>query len=538
MKKIYVFGHQNPDTDTITSTITMAYLKRELGYKAIPMSLGNINPETEFVLNYFNVKKPKYLNDVRLQIKDISYRSNCFIKGTETLNDTYNYMYTNNITGVPIVDEKNKFMGIITAKNLLKELFKREDDSCIKTSYENIIKAIKGTQLLKFNDEIKGNVMAVSYKSTTFIEEVKIDENNILIVGDRHSVIETAINKKVQLIILVGDAKIKESHLLLAKENKVNIIKTPFDTYKTMKLLETSTYVKELLSNERSYIVYENHYYDEFLKEAEKLQYNNYPIVSNDLTCKGLLRITELSKKNRKQVILVDHNEFEQSAIGIEEAEILEVIDHHKIGSISTNYPINFRNMAVGSTNTIIYYLFNENRVEIPYDIAGLMLSGILSDTLALTSPTTTAKDIEVVKNLEKICNINYKEFAKEMFEAGSSIKGRTLHDLITSDMKEFSSQDNTFAVSQIFTLNEEDILKDKETFIREMETIRKDKELSLIILMITNAISKCSYFIYTDKAKHYLEKAFNTNFIEGQLMSGIVSRKKQVIPQIMEVIE
>ncbi|MDD3187783.1 MAG: putative manganese-dependent inorganic diphosphatase [Bacilli bacterium] len=539
MKKIYVFGHQNPDTDSVTSSIAISYLKNQLGYKATPMVLGDINSETEFVLNYFKFKKPKYLNDVRLQIKDIDYRKDFYINGKATISEAYNYMSDNHTTGIPIVDDKNKFLGLVTAKDLLSEMFKTEEFNVLRTSYNNILKILSAKEVLKFDYEFDLNIIAASYKSTTIIEEVELNEHNVLIVGNRHSVIENAIKKHVKLLIIVGNGEVKEQHILLAKANKVNIIKTPFDSYKTVRLINTTGYIKELLNNKRSYVIHETDYYHEFIKEAERLKYNNYPVVNKENICKGLLRLTENDKKNKKQVILVDHNEPEQSAIGIDEADVLEVIDHHKIGSMSTNSPINFRNMAVGSTNTILYYLFNESRIEIPCDIAGIMMAGILSDTLSLTSPTTTRSDIDVLNKLQEKCKIDYKEFALKMFEAASSIKGKTIRNIITGDMKVFTSGSNNFAVSQILTLNHNEILDKKEKYIEDMEKFIKENGLTFMIVCLTNAIDKNSYFLYTRLAKNNLEKAFGINDIsQGELMKGIVSRKKQIVPALMEIME
>ena len=282
----------------------------------------------------------------------------------------------------------------------------------------------------------------------------------------------------------------------------------------------------------------ENDYYDDFIEDTAKLGFNNYPVIDKNNVCKGLIRITDINKKNRKKVILVDHNESEQSVIGLEEAEILEVIDHHKIGDISTNNPINFRNMAVGSTNTIIYYLFKENRVEIPKTIASLMLAGIVSDTLALTSPTTTEKDKEVVFRLEEISGLKYKTFANEIFSSSINLGKKSEYDLITIDIKSFQNNGKSFKVSQIITMNIDSILKRKDRIIEELNKFKEITHSDFVILMITDIIKNGSYILYDNTPLTYnvLQRAFNEDIYEGMYLENVVSRKKQVIPLLMEI--
>ncbi len=537
MEKVYIFGHRNPDTDSVTSAIALEYLKKSLGIYAEARILSEINDETKYVLDRFNVRHPKYLNDVKLQIRDIIYHKDLFQLDTSSIEDIYDYMNQNNTTGVPIIDKNKKFINIVTAKMVLREFFK-SDENNLHTSYNNILKSLLGKEVLRFDDEICGHITAVSYKSTTFIENFNFSSDDILIVGDRHSIIEAAVIKKVKLLVITGNSAIKEEHINIAKKNCVNIIKTPFNTFKTVKKILLSNYIKNLKADNRPYTVLENDYYDDFIEDTAKLGFNNYPVIDKNNVCKGLIRITDINKKNRKKVILVDHNESEQSVIGLEEAEILEVIDHHKIGDISTNNPINFRNMAVGSTNTIIYYLFKENRVEIPKTIASLMLAGIVSDTLALTSPTTTEKDKEVVFRLEEISGLKYKTFANEIFSSSINLEKKSEYDLITIDIKSFQNNGKSFKVSQIITMNIDSILKRKDRIIEELNKFKEITHSDFVILMITDIIKNGSYILYDNTPLTYnvLQRAFNEDIYEGMYLENVVSRKKQVIPLLMEI--
>ena len=537
MEKIYIFGHQKPDTDSITSAISLSYLKNQLGMNTVPVRLGDINDETKYALNYFNVAVPAFLDDVKLQIKDLDYHKGYYLNQKVSIGEAYRYMTEKGITGVPVVDDNKKFVGLVTVKMIFKDLIDGDFGS-LDTSYDNIIKTLEGEAVLKFDEEISGNVLAATYRSSTIINNVPLEKNHILIVGDRHSVIEYAVMSKVKLLIVVGDGEIKEEHLEIAKQNNINIIRTKFDTFRTTKVIGLANYLKNVIPTDRPYTFDEATYYDDFVIKTSKLKHNNYPIIGKNDVCKGLIRITEITDKKRKKVILVDHNEFEQSAEGLDEAEILEIVDHHKIGNISTKNPINFRNMSVGSTNTIVYQMYQENMVEIPKNIAGLMLSGILSDTLALTSPTTTEMDKKVVKELAEFVGINYHQYALDMFKAGTSLHGKTIEEIVSTDIKGFNSDDLDFAVSQIFTLDIDSVFEHKEEYINYINELAVNREYRLVLLVVTDIIRNGSYLLFTDNAREIISDAYGIENIEqGTYIDGVVSRKKQVVPAIMDVI-
>ena len=537
MEKVYIFGHQKPDTDSITSAISLSYLKNKLGMHTVPARLGEINDETKYVLKYFNVATPMFIEDVKLQLKDLNYHNDYFINQNVSIKQAYDYMTEKGITGIPVVDDNKKFVGLVTVKTIFKDLI-NGDFSYLHTSYNNILNTLEGEEVLKVDEEITGNLMAAAYRSATIINNVPLEKNHILIVGDRYSVIEYAIMSKVKLLIVVGNGEINEEHLNLARENHVNIIRTKFDTFHTTKVIGLANYLKNVIPSDRPYTFDEGTYYDDFVVKTSKLKHNNYPIIGKNDICKGLIRITEITDKRRKKVILVDHNELEQSAEGLEEADIIEIVDHHKIGNISTKNPINFRNMSVGCTNTIIYLMYQENNVEIPREIAGVMLSGILSDTLALTSPTTTDLDRQVVSSLAKIVDIDYQKYALDMFKAGTSLQGKTIEEIVNTDIKGFANDDLTFAVSQVFTLDIDSILARKEEYIDYINELAKNKEYRLVLLVVTDIIRNGSYLFYTDGSSEIISDGFDIiDMKQGTYVDGVVSRKKQVVPAIMDVI-
>lgn len=537
-KLTYVFGHRRPDTDSVTSAIALSFLKNELGFNTKPVILDDINNETEFVLNYFGVEVPEFLNDVKLQVKDLDYYTDCYMYENATIKEVYDYMKTNNITGVPLVDRARMLKGLVTVKMIGNELI-NGDYTHLVTSYDNIVKTLSGKEILKFDNEIDGSVIAAAFRSTTILNDISVDRSNILIVGDRHSVIEYAVENGVQLIILVGNHEIKEKHLKIARENKVNIIQTPYDTFHAARMISFSGYAKNLLSDERIERIQPDEYYDNFVALSSKQGYNNYPLVSKEGVCLGLIRVTDIKKKHKKKVILVDHNESAQSAIGLDEAEIQEIVDHHKLGDLTTNKPINFRNMTVGSTNTIVYLMYKEMNIRMPKKIAGIMMAGIISDTVCLTSPTTTETDKKALEELSKIASVDVKEFSREMFKAGTKLDGKSKEEILNEDMKVFPINDKKIAISQILTLNAEELLKDKFEYAQIMQEISNVKEYDLFAFCVTDINANGSYLIYSEKSEYVLKEALNLDNIEqGVYMPEIVSRKKQFVPMLMKYLQ
>lgn len=538
MEKTFIFGHKKPDTDSVCSAISLSYLKNKLGFNTVPMVLGEINNETKFVLKYFKVECPNYLNDVKLQLKDLDYLKDAYVDRKASLFATYNYMNELKISNVPIVDENRKFLGTISMKDITKEII-TGDIEVLCTSYTNIVETLRGKALLKFDDEIKGNILIASYKSTTFIENVKLNRDTILIVGDRHSIIEYAVNSKVKLIILTGSSRIKDEHIEIAKKNNVNIIKTDYFSFKVARLIGLANYTKNIINKENIICFDECEDVKDFVDIANKTRFSYFPVINKKGVCLGLIKLADVSKKHKKQVILVDHNEYEQSVDGLDEAEILEIIDHHKLGTIGTTLPINFRNMPVGSTNTIIYMLYKENNIEIPKHIAGLMLSGLISDTLLFVSPTTTEKDKEIGLELAKIAGIDLEEYAMEMFKAGSVLKGKNHEEIFYTDFKTFTINNKKVGVSQISTVNTEEFDKKSNEYMELIEKIAKNNDYYILVLLVTDIINNGSYIYYNQAAEDILNNCFNVEKInQGYYLDGIISRKKQVIPNIMDTLK
>ena len=538
MEKVFVFGHKKPDTDSVTSAIVLSYLKNQLGMNTEPRILGEINNETKYVLDHFKIEEPKLLENVKLQIKDLTYHTGLNFYESDSIYNAFKFMNENKVSVLPIIDKNDKFKGIISMKDITKN-FLSDEYNKVDCSFDNLLKTIEGEELLRFDDRIKGSTIVSAYQHQTFMDNVKLTNDTILIVGDRSFIIEYAIKSKIKLIIITGNNNIKEEHLKLAKENKVNIIKTSFDSFKTIKYIGFADDISRITLTNDIITFKEDGYVTEFTDIASKTKYSNYPVLDNDNHCLGLLKLANVKDQKKKQVILVDHNEVKQSADGLDEADVIEVVDHHNIGSIDTLMPISFRTQPVGCTNTILYKLFKEYNVEIPKHIAGLMVSGIVSDTLLLKSPTTTNLDIEALNDLSKIADIDYEKYGLDMLKAGTSLKGKTKEEILYTDFKNFTVGSENMGIGQIFTFNFDELKADSKEYIDLLTNTAKNNDYAVIALFVTDVLKNGSYVFFNEQAKELMEYAYDIKDIEqGHFLPDVVSRKKQMAPNIMEAIK
>ena len=536
MEKVYVFGHRNPDTDSVTAAITLSYLKRKLGMNAVPAILSSVNRETKYALNYFGVKEPIFLNDVKLKVKDLDYSKGYMVPEDCSISDAYLKMASEGISKIPIVDKSKQILGIVSMKDIAEACL-NGDYSKIDTDYKNILTTINGTKITKYDNIIKGRLIVPGYRSTTFINEIRLTENDIIVTGNRYSILEYAINSKVKLIVVTNNMEIKPELLKLAKSNKVNIISTNLTTLDTINKFNFCNKVSSIINTKKIHTVNENEDLSSVITAAEKTRYTYYPIIDNNKKCLGIIKYAEVGYHNKKKVILVDHNSYEQSAVGLDEADILEIIDHHNISNIGTTHPINFRNMPVGSTNTIIYLMYKENNIKIPKDMAGLMLSGILSDTLILNSPTTTNIDKDAVNNLARIAKVNYKKYGFDMISYGTKLVGKTKEQVLYNDFKRYPTDSGTIGLGQIFTTNISDFEKDKKGYITMLNNVASINEYKFVALFVTDIIKNGTYVYYSDEGKEILGKAFNLDDItEGTYLQDILSRKMQILPSILDI--
>ncbi len=537
MEKIYIFGHQKPDTDSVCASISLSYLKNQLGYNTVPKVLGHVNNESKFVLEYFGLKEPEFLNDVKVQVRNMNINKEAILNEHASIKEAFDLMQNNEQTGICIVDEDKKLKGLFTLKELARQLI-GGDKNTLTTNIKNIVKVLDGQVIEEFDSEIEGKIIATSYQSKTILESVDFTPEDILIIGDRFKILEYAIDSKVKLIILTGCHKLPEDLLKKARTNKVNIISTELDTYHTANQLVLSNYISKVLTDTNPVVIDVNEYRSEFLTLSEKLGHTNYPVINKANKCLGLIKTNEVNNYEKLHVILVDHNGFSQSVLGIEEAIVDEIIDHHNLLNVGTNRPINFRSMPVGSTCTIIYHMYIENDIEIPKEMAGVMLSAILSDTLLLKSVTTTEEDRKIVDILAKIAEVNIEKYGHDMIKAGFSIKGKNLADLLEEDIKTFRVKDKFVGISQIFTMDYDDIKENIDHFLTDIDDLASSK-FDMVISLITDIEKNGSYVFYDQKSEKLVKDIFDDeNFFEGKYIQDLLSRKKQLVPNVMEVLE
>ncbi len=538
MDKIYIFGHKNPDTDSVCASIAYANLKNKLGLNAEPRLLSPINPETKFVLNKFNLEEPKYLNDVKVKIKDVKFHKNYLINENKPIIDAFNMMNKHSITGIPLVNDDNKLTGYVSLKEIAHEMIFNESIK-VNSAFEDLVRILEASEFIKFDDNIEGYAHAATFDDASFIRDIPLDNESILIVGDRTSIINYALNSKVKLMIIVKDKKLTKEQRKQAKENKINVICTPKSSFKIARVLCLANPIRNIKRGGSVITFNKDDYLTDFVEATAKLKHTNYPIVDNDNVCLGMLRTIDAHEVNKKKIILVDHNMVAQSVDGLYEADLLEIVDHHNIGDINTTNPINFRNMAVGSSCTIVYFLYKENNIKITKDIAGLLLSGIVSDTLMLKSPTTTEVDKVVAKELAHIAKLNINKYGLELLESGVSIDGMSPSDIIFKDFKIYNVNERNMVVSQVFTTDYKDYALIENDLVEELDKIQANHDYAACVLFVTNFLTNESNVLYAHKCEDLVATAFNIRHVEeGFLLKDVVSRKKQIVPYLMDVLE
>ena len=533
----FIFGHKNPDTDSVCSSIALSYLKNETGGKTAPKVLGNINNETKFALEFFKVPVPSYLNDVRVRIKNIKYDKKAYISEEKSINEAFKVMQHQNITAIPLIDDKKKLTGYVTLKEIAKYLINGNKE-IVHTTLDNIIETLNAKVITKFDEYISGDILIAGLQSKTIQQEIDLSPHDILIVGDRYKVLDYAIESHVRLIILPLNVNLDKKIIKKAEKNKVNIIASELDSFQIANKILLSNFVKSINLNKSPITINNEDYYTEFKNMTHRVNHSNYPVVNNKGECLGLIKLTGPNEYEKQKVILVDHNNFAQSVDGLDEANILEIIDHHNIGDIGTSLPINFRSKPVGCTSTMIYEMYKEGHVPIPKNMAGLMLSAILSDTLLLTSPTTTEDDKFAAVKLANIAKVDIDKYGMEMLKASSSIEGKSVEELIKTDFKSYVVGDKLLGISQIMTMDIEKIEENIDEYIAKLNEM-VEAQYTIVTIFITDIIKNGSYVIYNDAAAGIIQDSFGLKSIhQCMFLPKIVSRKKQIQPNIISVLE
>lgn len=538
--KIFVVGHKNPDTDSICSAIAYAYLKEKItGMHYEARRIGEINGETAYVLDKFKVEAPEFLESVQLQVKDLDIRKIEGISGQMSMQEAWKRMKNENMKTLPVT-RGNKLEGMITIGDIAESYMEVYDNhilSMSKTQYRNIADTMDGV-FVTGNEHsyfVNGKVM-VAASEVSHMEE-NIEKDDMVIVGNRLDMQRAAIEKNVSCLVVCQDEEVDETIKQLALEKEITIIHTKHGVFNASRNIHQSIPVRYLMTKKEKLISFRPEEYVEDIKEEmSKTKYRDFPVIDNQGNFVGFISRRRLMSVRKKQVVLVDHNEKTQTVDGIEEAEILEIIDHHRLGNLETAGPVYFRNQPVGCTATIIYQMYLENKVKITKEIAGLLCSAILSDTLLFRSPTCTAVDEMAAHSLAQIAGIDVEDHAKKMFQAGSNLRGKTPEEICFQDFKVFHAGEEIFGIGQISFLDGQEIEGVKEELKSYLEEARKDQGLHQIYIMLTNILEESSEILYSGThAKEHICHAFEiTEPGEKIILKGVVSRKKQMIPALV----
>lgn len=536
-KPIYVIGHRNPDTDSICSAIGYAHLKQALGENAVAARAGKINAETKYVLEKCGYAVPKLILDLYPRVKDVMINNDITIAPDDTLRDLGNIMQHKSVKSVPVVDKNGMLVGIVTVGDLAKlyyEELEMQDLTRAGVDFAMILKVLDGTLVCgsELNRKVTGKVR-IAAGSTSTINKI-INANDVVLVADRHNAQLASLERNIACLVITSDAELAPELIDTATAKGTVVIRAPYDTYTCARLINQSVPVSVVM---KTHVVSfkPSDLVSDIRDAIAGTRYRNYPVVENGKLV-GLIHRDQLISPKREKIILVDHNERTQAVDGIEEAQIVEIIDHHRLGGLETNEPIFIRHEPVGCTATIIAKMHWHRDVEIPKDIASLLLSAIISDTVLFKSPTATAEDRQTAERLAQLAGVDLVEFGMAVLKAGSSISGMTPAEIVRNDFKEFQVGESHVAVGQISVMDTAEVLAIKDEILDEMDSIIAKEHNDLILLMVTDIINESTHLIYAGQSLALVYQAFGRGEQEGVIyLPNVMSRKKQVIPPLME---
>lgn len=543
-----VIGHRNPDTDSICSAICYANLKQAVtGEEYMPARAGHVNGETQFVLDYFGVEEPQLVEDVRTQVRDIEIRKTKGVADNISLKRAWNIMQENNVVTIPSVREDGTLEGLITVGDITKTYMNIYDSSILSkanTQYSNIIETLEAELIIGSAEAYFDQGKVLIAAANPDLMEFYIEPHDLVILGNRYESQLCAIEMGADCIIVCEGAAVSMTIKKIAQERGCTIIATTYDTYTAARLINQSMPISYFMTREHLITFNSDDYIDEIREVMASKRHRDFPILDKDGYYLGMISRRNLLGAKGKQVILVDHNEKNQAVAGIENAEILEIIDHHRLGTIQTMSPVFFRNQPLGCTATIIYQMYQEAGIKVEPKIAGLLCSAIVSDTLLFRSPTCTPVDEMAARALADIAGIDIEKYAMEMFSAGSNLKDKSDEEIFYQDFKRFTSGKVTIGVGQITSLNGGELDKLKGRMEAFMEKALENNGLNMIFFMLTNILTETTELICEGQGALQLAgKAFHQDIelLEEEglkepvlRLPGVVSRKKQLIPELM----
>ncbi|WP_130819641.1 putative manganese-dependent inorganic diphosphatase [Anaerococcus vaginimassiliensis] len=542
---VYITGHKNPDTDSIMSAIAYADLKNRLGeVRAIPIRLGKLNPESRFVLDYFGVEAPKIKESMQLQVKDLDIDTGNIIDPSIAIRNAWDIFQKGEAHSLSVVDADGKIVGIASLSNITRAYMDVWDDKILgrsKTPIDNIIDVL-AAHIINLPDNPRSyngkmTVFAMNEGEENNLEDVII-EGDIVISGNRDDYYEFLIKQKVGLIILTHGAVMNEEMVKLARENNVTVLSTEYNSFMTARLLPMTIPISHVMTTDNLVYFTTEDNLDQVRDAMAKSRFRSYPVVDSSERIVGSVSRYHLISSEKKKLILVDHNERNQSIDDIEEAEIQEIIDHHRVANILTTGPVFFRAEPVGSTATIISEMYLESGIRPSKKIAGILCAAIISDTLLFRSPTTTETDKRILDRMSKIADLNPEEFADKMFRAATSLKGKSATDLVEGDVKTFNIGGEDFRVGQVMTMNPEELIPIMDELKDLMDKKIKAKNESTFVLVLTDIFNQRSELLVVGDHFDSIREEFGEITERGTINApGVLSRKKQVIPKLTAAI-
>ncbi|MEL1134779.1 putative manganese-dependent inorganic diphosphatase [Desulfitobacterium sp. THU1] len=536
-EKIYVIGHRNPDTDSICAAISYARLKESLGMsRVIPCRAGKINRETEFVLNSFGVEAPLLLKDLHLRVKDLLSDPIPTVGPKTSLLEVWKIMQEKNQKTLPVVDNKEQMIGMITVGDLSGSYIENMADydlSPLHVSVKNIVRSLNGSLLAGDEEqELSGKVYVGAMRHETL--ESYVGNGDIVLMGDRQKAQRIALSQGVSALILTGGATLTPELEDLAGQSNSVVISVPHDTFTAARLLPMTAPVQSAMKTEGIISFNEDDLISEVKEKMLQTRYRNYPVLDEQGKVVGLISRYHLLSLSRKKVILVDHNELGQAVVGTDQAQILEVVDHHRVGGIQTGEPILFRNEPVGSTCTIVAKCYRDWGIVPDKGIAGIMLGAILSDTVIFKSPTCTGRDKEIAAYLADLAGVDPKEFGVQMFKAASNLGELSVDELIEEDLKEFTMGDLRMGIGQFSVMGIEGLEQLRVELSQRLEELRSQRAMDYLMLMVTDLLEENTELFICSSQPEEIAKAFDKPLANGSIfLPGVLSRKKQIVPPL-----
>ena len=540
-KPVYVVGHRNPDTDSICSAIAYAALKQKEGENAIAARAGQINAETQYALDYFKADAPMLIVDLYPRVKDIMLECTAVVKETDNLRCLGRVLQENNLRSVPVTDDAGRMVGIVTVSDLAQRYFEElnmQDLGESSVSLKAIVDIIEGEIVVDSdgNSPIKGKVHIAAGSKTTIKKWVA--EGDVVLVGEgQYASMQECLLHRIACLIVTNDGNIPEIVKQDARRTHAMIVRTPLDTFTAARLINQSIPVGHIM--QKKLTAFESHQLlSDIRGTIESSKFRNYPVVDDERLV-GIVSRDRLMLPDPERVILVDHNERGQAVEGIENAKILEIVDHHRLGGMKTGEPIYIREEPVGCTATIIANMYWQKNIEMSSTVAGLLLSAILSDTVLFKSPTCTGYDKLAAQELAKLANVQIEEYGMNLLKAGASIGDMTPADIAKNDNKEFQIGDYRILVSQISVMDLEDVLKMKPELIECMNTVRELEKYDMCLLMVTDILQESTELLYVGSPKPLIGLAFKKDASGDSIfLPGVMSRKKQIIPPLTEAVQ